>query len=444
MSNTLSSLLDVVIGNGLEQLDEPLASAVVTRVTLDRQNQEMCFYVQLSQYLPISAAKRFEQQSASFMGLSLVHLRFTYPSGLFSAQYLPFLLEECRNAGVAINGFFEDAEASVDQEGLLITLKHGGYEILQHAGCDRVMQELISIRFGIPCTVRFQGVLELQPEDKEVQALRERSEKADQELAAQAATIPVSAAGTNLGETTVKSFAFSFDTEDLPFIPGSMTPVVGRNINEKPIPLSQVNGESGKVTVWGTVFSVDKRDTRDGSKVIMSVNFTDYTSSNTLKIITDKEKESQYDAVKPGASLLIRGEVSYDKYDNEINIRPYDIAAIKISQRQDKAEGEKRVELHLHTNFSTLDGICEAGKLVERAYSWGHKAMAITDHGVVQAYPDAASALKKIQKSGGNFKILYGVEAYYIDDRNGLQDFKKVPRYHFIILTKNLVGLKNL
>lgn len=196
-------------------------------------------------------------------------------------------MPECRGGNQRL---FEDAEASVDQEGLLITLKHGGYEILQHAGCDRVMQELISIRFGIPCTVRFQGVLELQPEDKEVQALRERSEKADQELAAQAATIPVSAAGTNLGETTVKSFAFSFDTEDLPFIPGSMTPVVGRNINEKPIPLSQVNGESGKVTVWGTVFSVDKRDTRDGSKVIMSVNFTDYTSSNTMKLLPIKKK----------------------------------------------------------------------------------------------------------------------------------------------------------
>lgn len=444
MSNTLSSLLSVIIGNDLEQLDEPLASAAVTRVTLDRQNQEMCFYVQLSHYLPISAAKRFEQQVAFFMGLSLVRLRFTYPRNLFSAQYLPFLLEECRTAGVAINGFFEDAEATVDQEGFLITLKHGGYEILQHAGCDRVMQELIFTRFGIPCTVRFQGVLELQPEDKEVKALRERSQKMDQELAAQAAAIPASVSGANFEETTVKSFAFSFDTEDLPFVPGSMTPVVGRNINEKPIPLSQVNGESGKVTVWGTVFSVDKRDTRDGSKVIMSVNFTDYTSSNTLKIIADKEKEPQYDAVKPGVSLLVRGEVSFDKYDNEINIRPYDIATIKISQRQDKSEGEKRVELHLHTNFSTLDGICEAGRLVERAYGWGHKAMAITDHGVVQAYPDAASALKKIQKSGGDFKILYGVEAYYIDDREGLQDLKKIPRYHFIILTKNLVGLKNL
>lgn len=307
----------------------------------------------------------------------------------------------------------------------------------------RVMQELLRTRFGVECPVRFQGVLRLQPDAEAVKALRERAEKADQEIAAQTA-VSVKNGEKSSDEPAEKTFDFSFNTEDLPFVPGSMTPVVGRNIAERPVSLSEVNGESGKVVVWGTVFSVDKRDTRDGSKVIMSVNFTDYTSSNTLKIITEKEKESQYDPVKVGASLLVRGEVSYDRYDNEINIRPYDIATIQLVKRMDKAEGEKRVELHLHTNFSTLDGICEAGKLVERAYSWGHKAMAVTDHGVAQAYPDAASALKKIQKAGGDFKILYGVEAYYIDDRQGIEDLKKMPRYHFIILTKNLVGLKNL
>ena len=115
------------------------------------------------------------------------------------------------------------------------------------------------------------------------------------------------------------------------------------------------------------------------------------------------------DKVKNGVTLLIRGDITFDKFTGENVIVPRAISSVQKIQPVDDAE-EKRTELHLHTKMSMMDGMTDASVLVKRAISWGHKAIAITDHGVVQAYPEAVAA------AGGKIKIIYGMEAYLVDD----------------------------
>ena len=171
----------------------------------------------------------------------------------------------------------------------------------------------------------------------------------------------------------------------------------GRKITDAPTPLKDVNASSGTVVVWGDIFASEAKVTRAGDKVILTYSFSDYTSSNTMKIIDSVDNQDKYGILKPGATILVRGDVVDDKYDREISIKPYDIMTVSRIPRMDKAEGDKRVELHCHTKMSAMDGVSEASDLIKTAFKWGHKAIAITDHGVVQAYPDAMNTVDAIR-----------------------------------------------
>lgn len=186
--------------------------------------------------------------------------------------------------------------------------------------------------------------------------------------------------------------------------------VLGRAFKGEPIPIEQLREDSGKVIVKGQVFDVDIKETKNG-KIIYSMDITDYSSSITIKAFCEKEQAEKIKAqVAKDDWVLVRGECLYDKYLRDVVIIFNDLMKTDGPERQDNAE-IKRVELHLHTQMSAMDGVSSVNSLVSRAAKWGHPAIAITDHGVLQAFPDAYKAGKKY-----GVKILYGMEAYLVND----------------------------
>ncbi|MBP1544492.1 MAG: PolC-type DNA polymerase III, partial [Oscillospiraceae bacterium] len=194
----------------------------------------------------------------------------------------------------------------------------------------------------------------------------------------------------------------------------------GKGISEEPLQMKEEFNEGDEVTLWGEVFKTDEKTSRDGNTFIFTAYFSDKTSSQILKIITPTENADVIKGnIKAGKAIILSGKFEFDTFAKCLNVRPYSIANVKLKQRQDKAE-EKRVELHMHTNMSDMDALTPAGDLVKQAFAWGHKAVAITDHGNVQAYPEAMNTVERIQKDGGEMKVIYGMEAYFVNDSGAL------------------------
>lgn len=187
--------------------------------------------------------------------------------------------------------------------------------------------------------------------------------------------------------------------------------LIGREIKDKICKIVDSRTEGETLTIAGNIFNVDIREIK-GEKYIVSFDITDLTDSTTVKFFIEKDKfNSIKDIIKNGEYLKVKGLVKFDKYLKEINMMAKDISVMqRPPQRMDNAS-EKRVELHLHTHMSSMDGLTSVKEYIKRAQKWGHKAIAITDHGVVQAFPDAMNAAK-----GKDIKVIYGVEAYLIDD----------------------------
>jgi len=186
--------------------------------------------------------------------------------------------------------------------------------------------------------------------------------------------------------------------------------LMGKEFKDDVTPIQSLREELGRVATQGMVFGLELRPIK-GDKTILSIDITDHESSITCKAFLDKKKTAEIESkISIGKLLRIRGELRYDKYTKETVLAIGDIIALPGIIRQDNAE-VKRVELHLHTNMSSMDAVTPVEVFVKRAADWGHSAIAITDHGVVQAFPEAYEISKKY-----GIKIIYGVEAYIIND----------------------------
>ena len=209
--------------------------------------------------------------------------------------------------------------------------------------------------------------------------------------------------------------------------------IYGRDFEEEAVPIEEIIGDMGEVVIRGKIIRYDSREIKN-EKTILMFDVTDFTDTMTIKMFARNDQVKEITAeMKAGAFVKLKGVTMIDRFDNELTIGS--IAGIKkipdfTTSRSDTSV-QKRVELHCHTKMSDMDGVSEAKDIVKRAYKWGHPAIAITDHGVVQSFPDAnhvwedlwkAEKAKRIEAGDPNpdkqdfFKVIYGMEAYLVDD----------------------------
>ncbi|MDD7513551.1 MAG: PolC-type DNA polymerase III [Clostridiales bacterium] len=216
-----------------------------------------------------------------------------------------------------------------------------------------------------------------------------------------------------------------------------------------PINICDIHPELNNVTVRGMIFRAEHKELNTG-KILFTIYINDNTSSTLIKIFTEKKDLKELtQKLSKGKNIVVTGNAAYDKFESETVIIARGVKSEPNKFREDDYNGKKRVELHAHTKMSAMDGLIDVKELVGRSARWGHEAVAITDHGVVQSFPDGAKIANELSKDGKEIKVIYGLEGYVFDDgdmesKDGEIDYKSKPTNHIILLAKNQEGLKNI
>jgi len=423
-SDCFKNLIDI------KELSAAVCGSDIINVVIDSEERTMNIYIYCRELV-----KRDEFFNAekliinSELGLSKCRIYPKFRTDLFSAEYYPELVIELKRRCASLNGTLNDSKAAVNGDKLVIDLKHGGKDILVQKKFDKDMSALIKEEFDIKLEIVFSGMLAIDTDSEayiEQQKINEEKAIREAQIAAVERQEELMKAGAEhkakftpkpkevpaaLAETEIREGSSLMPT----IIPESASAIYGGNIKGELFPLKNISAEAGKIIFWGEIFSIEVKDTRDNKRKIISICVTDYTGSVTVKVLDLNEKCKGVLELKKGMAIMVRGETQFDKYDHDITVMASAVCTVSMQKIVDRAE-KKRVELHLHTNMSAMDAVTGAGDLVKRAYEWGMPAVAITDHGVAQAYPDAMNACDGIRKKGGKFKVIYGVEAYFIND----------------------------
>ena len=422
-----------------------LLRAPIQHIDAQRERRQITVELCPEQRIPQKEIHRVEQQIMETANLALFEIMTRYRPELFCCESMEDILHELRKRGYPANGIFEGSQQKLEGDRLTISLQHGGYNLIKESGCDQAIRRAISERYGMAVDVQFDGVLSLEESDPaykeiigkpsltpEMKAALERPSNAPKPSASRGE------AGGKAGDKPSKPGRLLFDCEDLPFVPDSGVLILGKPIKEKPVPLKEVTAETGLTTVWGDIVRKESVTSKDGKWEIYSIDITDYTSSNTLKIIQSSSKKEAIEELKEGDTLVVRGDASYDKYEHDVTIRPLAVMLVQKLLKTDEAP-VKRVELHLHSNMSTMDGMNGSADLAKLAHRWGHRAMAITDHGVVQGFPDAMYA----SEGWKDFRMIYGLEAYFVNDMVGAVKGEESQSFdgEFVVFDLETTGL---
>ena len=386
--------------------------------------EENAVRITLSSATLISHAAIAEAQRSIAMGLlaRVVEIKVHYPAELLGEEAFLLIIDYLKAANVPVNGFFRRAVITYENERFTVKLPEGIAAFLEPLALPGKIAAQADELFGVRPQVSFVPVpdYELKPVEEPAPVMEEAPEVPPPPEEAppweEAPIPPAETESAPAAKVPAKPRAPKKEKANTPYDEATKKPVGNyRAIKGTPVPIGTLGLDSGSAVIWGDIFSVDCRDTRDKNHFIMSIAITDYTGSINLKIFDELSLKPKLGDLKPGMTVLVQGDISYDKYDRDMVMRPRHINTVKKNVLTDDAP-VKRVELHLHTTMSAMDGVSTAEDLVKRAHSWGHPAVAVTDHGVVQAFPEVMNTVEKIRKDDPDFKAIYGVEGYFIND----------------------------
>ena len=291
--------------------------------------------------------------------------------------------------------FFEDAEVDLQDKEITVNLSQGK-SFLDAIDFCKMFSEYLMLLIGKEYKINL-------VQNKE--AVKEKS--------------PVYEIEKKVVKIAEKSKYDDFDIPGLKIKKDSVKVIHGKyqSIKSKDfISIDQALNDNGKVTVWGKVFAVAEQG---NFRKIFIYSITDGSNSINIKILLDPNDKNieKWESIKPGVHFAVKGDCQMDKYERDFVIMPYDIISFSLQEKKDTAE-QKRVELHLHTKLSAMDGLVEPGDAVRKAYKYGHRAVAITDHGVAQGFPQAMLECDAIRKENpdADFKVIYGCEGYLVDN----------------------------
>ena len=417
-----------------EELVEALGRLAVVHAELDREARTIRLDAQAEQYLAEKQLQALCRDIEKEYGLRELKLSVRYPASELPNMDFRDLAQVFIRAFSPSAAILAGAGYEVTDEAVVIRLKANGKDsILQNA---KKAEQFLRDRFGVSKKIEVEAHSNL-----EGRALFEETARIRAEALKNAPAITASAPQ---GGAKASGGAASTPAEPA----GAL--FYGRPFSGRPVRMEELNLDMFRVIVEGKVFAVQHRELKKRGAWVICFDMTDYTSSVRVNQFMEAAKAKPIiDNVQPGMWLRVQGKMSFDRYDNEMVLQPNAMEKIEAPKRRDTYP-EKRVELHLHTTMSSMDALTDTGAAVKRAASWGHRAIAITDHGGAQSFPDAMKAASKAKVAGTdqNIKILYGCEGYYVndvDDRiavHGEEDFSFDGEY--VAFDLETTGLSSL
>ena len=395
MANDVSILNMFPVYEPPEALREVLSQAAIAAADIDPATRTVTVAIHSETYIPGRYLEQMEREIARLYGLERLTIKATHPAEQLTNIEPEDLMSLFTEKNSMCRGSLAGARWEWEDNDLHIYLKANGKEYLMEA--IPAVREQLQERFSVKVSVF------VHPgEVLEGKALFDAMEQMR---------------GTMLSDLPKVSVTAKKEQ------PADNPAIFGKPFKGTPVPMQELNLDMGSVIVEGKVFSVEHKELKKRNAWVINFDMTDhYGSVRINRFMENSEAKPILENVKVGSVLRVQGRLQINQFDNELVLKPMAIMPGVMEKRKDLAAGDKRVELHLHTLMSNMDALTNTDAAIKQAAAWGHRAIAITDHGCCQSFTDALHTVDnkkfapKVAGTDEPIKILYGCEGYYVND----------------------------